>query len=87
MEAAYIVDTGINSIEVWVNELIIIETTQEGFNDRVDRAKVIMNTSQNLQLIQALETAQKELDPGYKTREELQAEIDALTEEMGRANQ
>lgn len=37
-------------------------------------AMLPLQSDQNLQLIQALETAQKELDPGYKTREELQAE-------------
>lgn len=39
------------------------------------------------ELIQALETAQKELDPSYQTRAEIQAERDALLEDASRANQ
>lgn len=46
-------------------------------------AIIWLRPAENLQLIQALEVAQKELDPSYQTREELQTQ---LTELLNRAN-
>lgn len=44
---------------------------------------IFLGKEANLRYIQALEVAQKELDPSYQTREELQTQ---LTELLNRAN-
>lgn len=84
MELASIFDVNKNLIEVLrIDEIVAVETLEDGFNGRCEKATVRLNITQNLQLLTALETAQKELDPAFQTREEI---LTQLTELLNKAN-
>lgn len=90
MEYAIITDSSDQDLVVGISPItkgIIMKVI--GRDDEGENVETysFLNTDQNLQLIQALETAQKELDPTYQTRAEIQAERDALLEDANRANQ